>query len=100
MHRKGFTKEALRQMNQRFYRSALPRQIPAGESRSGYVFTHASPGTKAFSVDIFSGGEDESFAFFVSVPGFVPDHQTVDFDKLYDRSQIHDYDLGRFAYRA
>jgi hypothetical protein len=94
MHRKGFTKEALRQMNQRFYRSALPRQIPAGESRSGYVFTHASPGTKAFNVDVFSGREDESFAFFVSVPGFVPDHQSVDFDKLYDRSQIHDYDLA------
>ena len=94
MHRKGFTKEALRQMNQRFYHSALPRYIPAGESRSGYVFTHASPGTKAFNVDIFSGLEDESFAFFVSVPGFVPDHQSVDFDKLYDRSKIHDYDLA------
>jgi hypothetical protein len=95
MHRKGFTKEARRQMNQRFYRSAMPRHIPAGESRSGYVFTHASTGTKAFNVDIFSGGEDESFAFFVSVPGFVPDHQSVDFDTLYDRSQIHDYDLDR-----
>jgi hypothetical protein len=93
MHRKGFSKEARRQMNQRFYRSAMPRQIPAGESRSGYVFTHASPGTKAFNVDIFSGGEDESFAFFVTVPGFVPDHQSVDFDTLYDRSQIHDYNF-------
>ena len=94
MHRKGFTKEALRQMDERFYRSAMPRHIPAGESRSGYVFTHASPGTKAFNVDIFSGGVDENFAFFISVPGFVPDHQTVDFDTLYDRSQIHDYDLA------
>ena len=94
MHRKGFTKEAQRQMNERFYRSAMPRHIPAGESRSGYVFTHASPGTKAFNVDIFSGGVDENFAFFISVPGFVADHQTVDFDTLYDRSQIHDYDLG------
>jgi len=94
MHRKGFTKEARRQMNQRFYYSAMPRHIPAGESRSGYVFTHASPGTKAFNVDIFSGGVDESFAFFVTVPGFMPDHQSVDFDTLYDRSQIHDYDLA------
>ena len=94
MHRKGFTKEARRQMNQRFYRSAMPRHIPAGESRSGYVFTHASKGTKAFNVDIFSGGVDESFAFFITVPGFVPDHQSVDFDNLYDRSEIHDYDLA------
>ena len=94
MHRKGFTKDARRQMNERFYRSAMPRHIPAGESRSGYVFTHASTGTKAFNVDIFSGGEDESFAFFITVPGFVPDHQSVDFDKLYDRSEIHDYDFA------
>ena len=94
MHRKGYTKEARRQMNERFYRSSMPRQIPAGESRSGYVFTHASTGTKAFNVDIFSGGVDESFAFFITVPGFVPDHQSVDFDNLYDRSEIHDYDLA------
>ena len=32
--------------------SALPRQIPAGESRAGYVFTHASPGTKSFNIDL------------------------------------------------
>ena len=93
MHRKGFTKEAMRQMNIRFYRSAMPRHIPAGESRSGYVFTHLNPGTKAFNVDVFSGGEDENFAFFINVPGFVADHQSVDFDTLYDRSQIQDYDL-------
>jgi hypothetical protein len=94
MHRKGYTKEARRQMNERFYRSAMPRHIPAGESRSGYVFTHASTGTKAFNVDIFSGGVDESFAFFITVPGFVPDHQSIEFDKLYDRSEIHDYDFA------
>jgi len=94
MHRKGFTKEAMRQMNLRFYRSAMPRHIPAGESRSGYVFTHLNPGTKAFNVDVFSNREDENFAFFINVPGFVADHQSVDFDTLYDRSQIQDYDLA------
>jgi hypothetical protein len=94
IHRKGFTKEALRQMNRRFYFSAMPRHIPAGESRSGYVFTHASPGSKAFNVDVFSGGEDENFAFFIQVPGFVPDHQNIDFDTLYERSQIQDYDIA------
>jgi len=33
MHRKGFTKEARAQMDRRFHDSALPRQIPAGETR-------------------------------------------------------------------
>ncbi len=94
MHRKGFTREARAQMEQRFYHSAMPRQIPAGESRSGYVFTHASPGTKSFDVDVFAGNEDKSFAFFVTVPGFVPDHREVDFESLYEASEIRDLDLS------
>ena len=93
MHRKGFTKQACAQMDQRFYNSAMPRQIPAGKTRSGYVFTHASPGTKSFNIDIFSDGTDHSFAFFVTVPGFVPDHSVIDFKKIYASSDITDYDL-------
>ncbi len=94
MHRKGFTKQARAQMDQRFYNSAMPRQIPAGETRSGYVFTHANPGTKSFNIDLFSDGADYSFAFFVTVPGFVPDHAVVDFNKLYASSETSGYDLS------
>jgi len=94
MHRKGFTKQARAQMDQRLYHSAMPRQIPAGETRSGYVFTHARPGTKSFDVDIFSADEDQSFAFFITVPGFTPDHENVDFKSLYDSSEIRDYALS------
>ncbi len=93
MHRKGFSKQARAQMEQRFYHSAIARQIPAGETRSGYVFTHAVLGTKSFNVDIFSADEDQSFAFFISVPGFVSDHADVDFDALYDRSAVRDFEL-------
>jgi len=92
MHRKGFTKEARKEMDRRFYNSALPRQIPAGESRAGYVFTHASPGTKSFNIDLFSGGNGYSFAFFVTVPGFTPDHSEVDFASLYAPAERVDLD--------
>jgi len=94
MYRKGFTKQARAQMDQRFYSSAMPRQIPAGETRSGYVFTHANPGTKSFNIDLFSDGADYSFAFFVTVPGFVPDHAVIDFKKLYAPSDTSDLDLS------
>jgi hypothetical protein len=92
MHRKGFSKEARAQMDKRFHGSALPRQIPAGETRAGYVFTHASPGTKSFNIDLFSANIDHNFAFFVTVPGFVPDHAEVDFKSLYDPSDLLEYD--------
>lgn len=91
MHRKGFSKEARQQMDQHFYQSAMPRQIPAGETRAGYVFTHASPGTKSFNVDIYGSDYDHSFAFFITVPGFVPDHESVNFASLYDPSERQDY---------
>lgn len=94
MHRRGFTKQARAQMDQRFYNSAMPRQIPVGETRSGYVFTHFSPGTKSFNIDLFSDGADYSFAFFVTVPGFVPDHAVIDFKKLYAPSDTLNYDLS------
>jgi hypothetical protein len=93
MHRKGMSKEARREMDRRFYQSALPRQIPAGETRSGYVFTHASPGTKSFNVDLFGSSYDYSFAFFVAVPGFIPDHAAIDFPSLYAPSEVVDHDL-------
>ncbi len=96
MHRKGFSKEARAQMDRRFHDSAMPRQIPSGKTRSGYVFTHTSPGTKSFNIDLFSAGVDYSFAFFVTVPGFVPDHAEIDFDTLYAPAEVHDYDLAGF----
>ncbi len=96
MHRKGFSKAARAQMDRRFHDSAMPRQIPAGETRSGYVFTHVSPGTKSFNLDLFSANTDYSFAFFVNVPGFVADHTEVDFDKLYGPAEIRDYDQTSF----
>lgn len=96
MHRKGFSKEARAQMDKRFHDSAMPRQIPAGETRSGYVFTHTSPGTKSFNIDLYSAGSDYSFAFFVTVPGFVPDHAEIDFKSLYAPEEVDDYDLESF----
>jgi hypothetical protein len=94
MHRKGFSKRARVEMEQRFYHSAMPRQIPAGETRSGYVFTHARTGTKSFDVDTFGAAEDQTFAFFITVPGFVPDHADVDFKSLYESSEIRKFALS------
>ena len=79
MHRKLFSKRGHQDMERRFHEIAMPRQIWPGETRSGFVFTHVSPGTKGFNVDLFSTDEDDSFTFFLDVPGFMPDHAEVDF---------------------
>lgn len=96
MHKKLFSKQGWMDMEEYFFSTAMPRQIAAGVTVSGFVFTHATDGTKNFNVDLFheSSKEDgyEEFTFFVQVPGFVPDHATVNFEGLYDASSVQDLD--------
>lgn len=81
-------------MDRYFYRIAMPRLIRPGETRSGFVFTHARPGTKGFNVDLFGPDPEQeySFLFFIDVPGFTPDHASVDFDALYTAGEIRSLD--------
>ena len=92
MHRKGYSKEARSEMEHRLHEMGMPRHIEAGETATGFVFTHVEPGTKNLLVDVFSGeGEDHSFIFFLDVPGFVPDHAEVDFHTLYDPTEVREF---------
>ena len=96
MHKKHFSKQGWMDMEKYLLETAMPRQIAAGETQSGFVFTHASDGTKNFNVDVFheSSKEDgyEEFTFFIEVPGFVPDHAEVDFENLYAPGDVRDLD--------
>ncbi|NND36606.1 MAG: hypothetical protein HKN81_05655 [Gammaproteobacteria bacterium] len=98
VHRGGFAKDGRKQMNRYFYDMAMPRRIPAGETRSGFIFTHAHPGTKAFNVDLFGPSRDNdlSFTFFINVPGFAPDHSYAYFEELYSAEQIVDLTSDEF----
>jgi len=94
VHKGTFSGKARKVMYRYFYDMAMPRRIPPGETRSGFIFTHAHPGTKAFNVDLFGAGraDDLSFTFFIDVPGFKPDHSEAYFDELYEIGQIRDFD--------
>lgn len=99
MYRKQFSKQGWIDMETRFFRDTLPRYIGAGETVSGYVFTNATIGTKAFNVDIFSYVNTivyEHFTFFVDVPGFKPDHAEVDFKNIYGANEYKNLDVDGF----
>jgi hypothetical protein len=92
-HRGPFSKQGRSEMELRFHELAMVRNISPGETRSGFVFTHASPGTKTFNVDLFGEGpEAYSFTFFVPVPGFEPDHSDVYFEELYSAGELRHLD--------
>ena len=95
MHKKYFSRQGWMDMEKYFYNSAMPRMIAAGETVSGFVFTHETNGTKTFNVDLFHATREasyEEFTFFVQVPGFAPDHATVKFEELYEIHEIQDLD--------
>jgi len=95
-HRSGFSSDAQADMERFLDSNAMPRSIGAGERRSGFVFTEARPGTKGVSIDLFGPGPEETFTFvfFVTVPGFNADHAEVNFDRLYDQTQVKVYDAA------
>ena len=92
MNRRGYSKETRGTMDERFHNLAMPRYIDPGETRSGFVFTHADWGAKGFNVDVFSGGESYNFTFLLRVPGFEPDYARIDLDSLYADGEVPDYD--------
>jgi hypothetical protein len=95
MHKKRFSKQGWLDMERYLLANALPRQIGPRQTVSGFIFTNANTGTKAFNVDLFDAGENrgyEQFTFFIEVPGFVPDHRSVDFVHLYADEEVQDVD--------
>ena len=92
-NRKKFSSQGYVDMERWFKDNGMPRFIPAGETRSGLVFTNLRRGTKGFNLVIFANRASHDFTFFVPLPGFVADFMEVDFANLYTEDEIQDLDL-------
>ena len=93
MNRGGYSKEGRSAMERSLYDAAIDRRVPPGEKRSGFVFTHLTPGTKGFNVDLISTElRSYTFTFFVPMPGFTADYMAVDFANLYADDEVADLD--------
>jgi hypothetical protein len=93
MNRKKFSSEGYEDMQRWFYDNALPRFIPAGETRTGLVFTNLMRGSKGFNLTAIQDRDTHDFTFFVPMPGFTADFMEVDFANLYSEDEILDVDL-------
>jgi hypothetical protein len=68
-------------------------RIEPGGTTSGFVFSHLEHGTKIFNVDV--AGEDHNlrtFTFAVPVPGLAVDVTHIDWNKLYEPTEMVAYD--------
>lgn len=98
-YRKKFASSSRDDMERWFFDNALPRRVPPGETRAGFIFTHAIEGTKGFNVDIYADMRSLQFTFLVPMPGFRPDYMDVGFQTLYSDDEIVRTDfagLGEF----
>jgi len=92
-NRRGYSDAARDRMNERFSELSMPRYVYPGQSRQGFVFTHADPGAKGFNVDVFSFGASRHFTFLLRVPGFVPDYARLDINEIYAAGDIAKHSL-------
>jgi hypothetical protein len=92
-NRRGFSEEGYRELERWFHEHGMPRETPAGATRSGLVFTHLIPGSKGFNLTVFNRMEAHDFTFFVPLPGFVADFMQVDFAALYSAEERRDLGL-------
>jgi hypothetical protein len=82
-------------LDRHFWEHAQRNYIPAGDKRSGFVFTNLDEGTKTFNVDLFGNDQElRTFTFFVAVPGLQSDHTQVDFANLYSADEIVSLDMA------
>ncbi len=88
MNRKAFKRQHRPAVERWFHEHGMPRRVPAGETRSGFVYTHVTPGTKVFNVDLYTSSRATSFTFFVPIPGFVPDYMDADLETVYAADEI------------
>lgn len=91
-NRGGFSAEGRSDMEKRFNDLAMPRYVDPGETRSGFVFTHADLGAKGFNVDVFGADNLHNFTFLLRVPGFVPDYANFDSATIYAADQVNTYE--------
>jgi hypothetical protein len=73
---------------QQLFRNSVNMWIAPGDTRSGFIFTNADEGTKAFNVDLFSDERNWAFTFFIQVPGLAVDHYDVDFRSIYAEDEM------------
>jgi len=89
-NRRAFSKKGWSALERWLVETAMPRRVPPGERRSGFIYTNLTPGTKAFNLDVFSPTSDHNFTMLIDDPGFVPDYRLVDFENLYDENAFKD----------
>lgn len=75
-----------------FRNASIPLEVLPRSTVSGFVFANLDEGSKPINVELFSQEALRRVFFNLEVPGMEADHARVDFDRIYDESQLIECD--------
>ena len=93
----GYSGDGRSDMEKRFNQLAMPRYVDPGETRSGFVFTHADDGAKGFNVDVMGTNVMARFTFLLRVPDFTPDYANFDAASIYAADEVVSFNSEQIA---
>jgi hypothetical protein len=76
-----------------FLNHQVELRVPAGATRSGFVYANRDKGVRLVMAEVVGEGWRERFQFLVEVPGFQADYHRVDAGSLYPDQGVVDLDL-------
>jgi len=59
---------------------------------SGFLYVNLDEGIKVVDIDLIGKSKSKFFTFFVHIPGIKADYHEVDFENLYSKKEIVEYD--------
>ena len=71
------------------FQHGIDLEVPAGETREGFIFSSVDEGTKSFNVDLMDSENNlTTMTFFIPVPGLQIDHYDFDQETLYTEDEL------------
>lgn len=91
----NWTPQRNERMDMWFLTNSIPFEIPQGETRSGFIFTHLDLGSKHVNVALASTNGLKRFSFTPEVPGLSADWHRVDWEEAVRSVETTDCDEAR-----
>ena len=80
------------QMANDYRKLVIDTRIPAGETKSGFVFTQFDLGTKVVPTVLWGPRAVRSLVFYIPMPGFEADSDRVNFEEIYKEDELVIFD--------
>jgi hypothetical protein len=87
-----FTPATNKKIDEQFRVMSFRNPIVPHAAVTGFLYVNLDEGIKVVDIDLLGNNKSKFFTFFVQVPGIKADYQEVDFENLYSKKELVDFD--------